>query len=431
LHLKTPLESTDLPPKYHAVALFRYFKLAFVPLLIFSFLGQAAVVWTQLDDIKAGHFDFVLYYSAAQIIRDGKRDQLYELNLQRDYQKDFGVAYLKRALPFNHPPYELLIFLPLANYSFPVAHVLWAVINLLLLFWILYRLALFIDFKHQALFGLMLFAYFPTLTALKMGQDSIVTSCLWVETFVNLKRRRYMLAGSILALGLYKPQFVLPLAGILLVQRCWPAIMGFLTMATLLAATSLAMVGGSGLLSLLSMWLPMTERGQVVWPELMVNLRGLVYLTLNLAGVASATNLMNMFLSAIIYLVALRLWLVSSNDGGKMFNLRFALAVTTTALVSYHLYSYDAMLLIIPFILMLDHLFKGLDRSAIMRPALMALLIVSFLPLLPNVLLSTAVLAWWALPIPILYALIAAEIFKRENWAPKPAELKPMVNAAV
>ena len=54
----------------------------------------------------------------------------------------------------------------------------------------------------------MLFAYFPTLTALKMGQDSVITTFLLVETFVSLKGKRYAIAGGLLALGLYKPQFV-------------------------------------------------------------------------------------------------------------------------------------------------------------------------------------------------------------------------------
>jgi hypothetical protein len=41
------------------------------------------------------------------------------------------------------------------------------------------------------------------------------------------------------------------------------------------------------------MWLPMTQHGQVVWSELMVNLRGLVYMIWDLGGIARATNLFN------------------------------------------------------------------------------------------------------------------------------------------
>lgn len=427
--LKPQLESPHLPGREKAAARFRSFKLVFVPLLIFSLLSQIAVVWTQLDDIKIGHFDFVLYYSAAKIIHDGKRDQLYDLALQKDYQKGFGLAYRNRVLPYNHPPYELLALLPLANFSFPVAHALWAVINILLLVLMLSRLSYFVAAEFRALFGLMIFAYYPTLTALKMGQDSIVTAYLLVETFVNLKQRRFAVAGAVLALGLYKPQFVLPLAGILFFRRCWPAVFGFVSATALLAAVSVAMVGGSGLAELFSMWLSMTHRGQVVWPELMVNLRGLVYMILNLGGMAGATNVLNLLLSTLVYVVTWRLWRVPANDSDELFNLRFALGVTATVLVSFHLYSYDATLLILPMVLMLDHVLKGRVRSSGVQPALFALLIFLFLPLLPNWLLGVAVIAWWALPIPILFGLIAVELVKRANSAAKPFDMEPIAGA--
>lgn len=100
---------------------FRKFNLAFGPLLIFSLLGQIAAVWTQLGDIRDGYFDFVLYHSAARIVGDGIGAELYDLTVQRDYQKGSRAAPQTRPLPFNHLPYELLPLLPLAKLSFPVA----------------------------------------------------------------------------------------------------------------------------------------------------------------------------------------------------------------------------------------------------------------------------------------------------------------------
>ena len=57
------------------------------------------------------------------------------------------------------------------------------------------------------------------------------------------------------------------------------------------------MVGWGGLGGLLSLWMPMIQRGQVVWPELMTNLRGLVYMTLHLGGLTDATNALTLGLS--------------------------------------------------------------------------------------------------------------------------------------
>jgi hypothetical protein len=394
----------------------RAFKLIFVPLLIFSLFAQCAVVWTQLDDIRGGYFDFVLYYSGAKIFNDGKGAQLYDLQVQREYQKEFGVANQNRDLPFNHLPYELLLLLIPAKFSFSVAHSLWAAINILLLAVILLRLSPFVEGRHRWLFALMLFAYFPTLTALKMGQDSVITTFLLVETFVSLKRKRYAIAGGLLALGLYKPQFVLPLVGIFLLHRRWSLIFGFLFTGLLLGVLSLAMVGWNGLLGLFSLWLPMTQRGHVVWPELMTNLRGLMYMILDLGGLSGATNILTLAFSILVYVIALRLWPRSADERNELFDLRFALAVAMTALVSFHLYSYDGTLLAIPLIIMLNQILKDPNSYRVRHRIFVGILIAWFLPLVPNILLSAASLAWWALPLPFLFGVIAMEIWRRSKW---------------
>ena len=142
-------------------------------------------MWSQLEYIRDGYFDFVLYYGGARIINDGKGAQLYDSEVQKEYQKGFGVGYKERDLPFNHPPYELLVLLIPAKFSFPVA-ALWAAINISLLAVMLLRLFPFVDARYRFLFVLMLFAYFPTITGLKWGQDSVITTFLLAETFVNL-----------------------------------------------------------------------------------------------------------------------------------------------------------------------------------------------------------------------------------------------------
>ena len=394
----------------------RAFKLIFVPLLIFSLFAQCAVVWTQLEDIRGGYFDFVLYYSGARILNDGNGAQLYDLQVQREYQKEFGVANQNRDLPFNHLPYELLLLLIPAKFSFPVAHSLWAAINILLLAVILLRLSPFFEGRHRWLFALMLFAYFPTLTALKMGQDSVITTFLLVETFVSLKRKRYAIAGGLLALGLYKPQFVLPMVGIFLLHRRWSSIFGFLFTGLLLGVLSLAMVGWNGLRGLFSLWLPMTQRGHVVWPELMTNLRGLMYMILDLGGLSGATNILTLAFSILVYVITLRLWLRSADERNELFDLRFALAVAMTALVSFHLYSYDGTLLAIPLIIMLNQILKDPNSYPVRHRIFLAILIAWFLPLVPNILLSAASLAWWALPLPFLFGVIAMEIWRCSKW---------------
>jgi hypothetical protein len=389
---------------------FRKFNLIFGPLLILSLLVQSAVVWTQLDYLRGGYFDFVLYHSAARIVADGKGTDLYDLALQRQYQKSSRVTPQTRDLPFNHLPYELLPLLPLANFSFPAAHMIWSAANLLLLLITLYRLLPFVGSAQRKFACLILFAFFPTLTTLKMGQDSILTLYLLTETFISLKRERYGLSGILLALGLYKPQFVLPIAGLLLWQRRWPTVAGFLLTALALLIISLALVGPRGMTGLLALWLPMIDRGNVVWPELMLNLRGLAHMILGLAGITSLTNLCTLVLSLGAYLLTLRFWPKDTGAFARLIELRFALAVVMTALVSFHLYSYDGTMLAIPLILVLDHFVTAQQPSPKPRSIFLLLLILMYLPLVPNILLSEAILAWWALTIPALFWVVVAEL---------------------
>jgi glycosyl transferase family 87 len=391
----------------------RAFKLVFVPLLIFSLLVQAAVVWTQLEDIRRGYFDFVLYYSGAQIIADGNGARLYDLGVQREYQQKVRAVSSDRDLPFNHLPYELVALLIPAKFSFSVAHLIWAGMNIVLLATILVRMFPFVEPNCRSLFALMLFGFFPTITALKMGQDSILTTFLLVETFVSLKRNHYIRAGGFLALGLYKPQFVLPLVGILFLRRRWYSVFSFLAGGLLVGAISLYMVGWDGLVGLVSLWLPMVHRGNVVWPELMLNLRGLVYMILDLVGFSAATNPLTLALSILGYGMTVRLWRATVDENDRLFDLSFALAVVTTALVSFHLYSYDGTLLVIPLAIMLNEVLKNSDHYPVLHRIFLAILLTLFFPLVPNVLLSSAILAWWTLPLPILFGVIAMTIWNR------------------
>ena len=393
----------------------RLFKLIFVTFLTFSLLFQSALVWSQLDYIRSGYFDFVLYYSGAKIVNDGKGTQLFDLAVQRDYQKGFGGGEKRSDLPFNHPPYELLPLLPLANFSFPVAHALWTAISILLLAIALARLFPFVEASNRVLFAFMVPAFFPTITALKMGQDSGFTVLLMVETFVSLKHKRYAIAGGLLALGLYKPQFVLPLLGILFMHGRWMSIFGFLFVGLLLTAISLAMVGVDGLMGLATLWLPMINRGHVVWPELMTNLRGLIYIVLHPAGLTEATNVLALVFSVITYVTTLWLWPRSAAEKNELFDLRFAAAVIMTALVSFHSYSYDGTLLVIPLVIMLNQILKASGPYPVRHRIFLALMIAWFVPWVPNVLLRAALLAWWALPLPIFFALIAVEIRHRTH----------------
>src|SRR5918992_4062062 len=149
------------------------FKLLLVALVALSFLCNLKIFWAQRSYIAKGYFDFVIYYTGAEIVNAGNASQLYDLNVQQAYQEKFKVPNQPWAvLPFNHAPYELLLFLPLAHLSYQSAYIVWSVLNILLLL-VTYRILLpFVDSRNKVLLGALLFAFYPTMVAIKMGQDS-------------------------------------------------------------------------------------------------------------------------------------------------------------------------------------------------------------------------------------------------------------------
>jgi alpha-1,2-mannosyltransferase len=309
-------------------------------------------LWMQRSYMAQGYFDFVIYYTGAEIVNAGKRSELYDLNVQQSYQDKFKFPNQPWLVqPFNHAPYELLLFLPLARLSYQWAYIIWFVLDILLLV-VTYRiLTPFVDSRNKLLFGALLFAFYPTMIALKMGQDSVLSLLIFAGVFASLKAQRETLAGSILALGLYKPHLVLPLAGILLLTRHWRTAVGFSIMTVCLAAVSFAMVGWRGAVDLFSIVSTMGGPKTIVYPESMTNLRGLSYVLLSPSESKGLTNIATGTASLIFYACCLLLWKNKVKSDSPVFDLRFSLAIATTILMSYHLYTHDVIILVVALIL--------------------------------------------------------------------------------
>jgi len=73
------------------------------------------------------------------------------------------------------------------------------------------------------------------------------------------------------------------------------------------------------------------------------------------------------------------------------------------------------MLLIIPLIIMANQLLKDPAADPIKGRVFLTVLFALFFPLLPNLLQSTGLLAWWALPLPVLFGIIAITLWRRSH----------------
>jgi Glycosyltransferase family 87 len=308
-----------------------------------------------------GYPDFTIFYTAGKCVNEGRGRQLYDLEMQFASQRSFAPQVRRRdnPLPFNHPPFEALLFVPLAGLPYATAYLVWGVFNLVLIlgFWTLLRPSL--PTLHNLLPALPLlamFAFFPIVMALLQGQDSILLLFLYGLAFWILATGRPFIAGLCLGLTLFKFQFVLPFMIVLLIRRQWKAVAGFTFTAFVLLLVSAAVVGWNGVIAYPRFVIRLNRSAAQagIDPRDMPNLRGLIAGSLNLAGLPAM--LLIITLSIVLLALVVRWWNV---EPGQKFELGFSLCLAVTTMTSYHLFVHDLSILMLPILLLAELLAAG------------------------------------------------------------------------
>jgi len=322
---------------------------------------HAWVVFSLRREIVTGYADFTIFYTAGKCVNEGRGRQLYDLETQFAFQRSFApeVKHRENALPFNHPPFEALLFVPLAGLPYVTAYFVWAVFNIALIlgFWTLLRPCL-PSLHHflPALPLLAMFAFFPAIIALLQGQDSILLLFLYGLAFSALATGRAFVAGLYLGLALFKFQLVLPFVVVLLVRRQWKAVAGFTFTAFVLLLVSAAVVGWNGVMAYPRFVLRLNRSAAQagIYPRDMPNLRGLVAGSLHVTGVPAI--LLIITLSFALVALVVRWWHVRPGD---KFELGFSLCLAVTLIISYHLLVHDLSVLMLPILLLAERLVAG------------------------------------------------------------------------
>lgn len=306
------------------------------------------MVPTVLPSLRRGYQDFTIFYAAGRMVRNGQAASLYDLGAQYRAQQEFApdVRIRQAALPYNHPPFEALLFVPFTFVRYLPAYGIWTVLNLAML-----AMSLALLRKHfaeignlsPALLGLAAAGFFPIAMGIIQGQDSILLLLITVLAMVAAAEGRDVAAGAVLALGLFKFHLMVPL--VLMVATKRPRlIVGFVPVALALAGVSAAMVGWQGTLDYVRFVLHLERSGAggaIVAFE-MPNLRGLIA---NMTGAYDGSPWSTLFLlagSVAVFLAAV--WRV--RKAGKTVQNTFALATVATMLIGYHTMPYDLSLLL-------------------------------------------------------------------------------------
>ena len=313
---------------------------------------NSAVFFAAWKHIIAGKNDFPIFYSNAQMVREGQAAHLYDFDAENRFVH--RVSDVARA-PNNHLPYELLIFLPLTYLHFCAAHLLWTLVSLAMAAGV--ALLMWNALSASLSLGptlLTMLAFFPVWYCLLQGQDSILLVLLFAISFWLWKRGREDAAGLVLAMGLFRLQLVLPFALVALLAGKWKFVRGFVPGAVFVLLLSVWVVGIHGMADYARILLSQGTLGSAsalsqqwqVRLGLMPTLRGLLSIIVPASVPAKIRN----FLLLCGTSVGL-LWAIKALRGvkeGAEFDMAFATAVGSVALVSFHSFPHDFSLMILP-----------------------------------------------------------------------------------
>jgi hypothetical protein len=394
----------------------RILKPLLIGFLTLSFLVNGTILWKRLPTL--GYGDFIIFYTGAQIVSDGNAAKLYDLDVQSKYQQKLGfVSFLNPGgiLPFNHPAYELLPFLPFIHLSFKSAYILWAVLNIVLILLAWRLLVPYFPSKHRLVLSTIVLTFSPAWIAALRGQDSVISVLLFIGVFLCLKSGRDLAAGGLLGLGLYKPQLVLPTAILLIVKRRWISLQALVATGIALMLLSATMTGWDGVIGYVKLLSWINRVHYAIYPEHMANVHGFVDAVIGLSHPGTVSNLVIAITSVALYLWCLGLWRGRWEPTGALFDLRFSHLVLITLLVSYHAYAYDLILLLLVFVLSLRYTSIERSESPAFRIHLLVLSIVFCFPPILHLMDDTKEMAWVALCIFISAVIISTEICAAER----------------
>ena len=315
------------------------------------------LIWSPNFNAPLVGGDYMQFYMAARIVRDGMANRLYDFPFQLEFQRD------PARMPFEpqnnvsaiyvYPPFFVWFCLPFSWLSFRTGASAWVLFMAGALVAGL-RLLVHEATRNRDAFGFALLAsvpFLPSLMSIYSCQNATLSLLILAATYVLLRGGRPMTAGTIFAMQAFKPQLIVVIACAMLYKKQWRfglgnVIGGGLLLMASLAVSPVAMADYLRLGPTLSRWIDMPGMHlaemacwQGFWRLLLAD-QPLAY--------AQAAALASSLLTLIPVLRSLQGPLDTLS---ARFASQFSVLVLATIVISPHLLYYDLTLLLIPMIL--------------------------------------------------------------------------------
>ena len=301
--------------------------------------------------------DYTAFYTGWSIVAHGDGASLYDPVVQAATQKDIlgGRTFEAGLNPFNNPPQAVVPFVPLTAIPLDVSYIAWAVVQVVLLAWLLWRLltrvAVGWSSDERVLLIAAAIAAPPLALALLQGSFSLLVTVALLEVYLALCAGGQPAAAAWLVVASVKPQAVLATGVALVAARRWVVVglaaAGFLSLA-LLATVVMGPAIWPSYLRFLGDYVGSFDVFSVR-PSVMWNLRGTLSLWAGPDITPATAALINQvaLIAQIAALVAIAwLWRGRWDAGTPAFALRFAMTLVIGLVFSPHLNPHDDLLLV-------------------------------------------------------------------------------------
>ena len=394
-----------LPDRFTAKALASDLAVVFFQFLsvVALFLSSAFSGQGSLSNLfEVGNVDLRNTYVAGYMVRTGHGPEIYDAGAQNMFQNEL-VSRADLPIPFIRPAYQALFYVPLSLLPFRTAYFTFLAFNLALLLFCMQLLRPYMSNLARVDFRLpsLMFVFFPITVTLLQGQDSIILLALLAGALICIQRNREYMAGVLVALGLFKFQFVIPIFLLFLAWRRWRFSAAFVCTSAALAGISIWILGMTQSIRYLHILIgigsslgfsaasaPGFSAGAPLAMNLMANLHGALYTILK--GSSSVLPLTVAASAATLILVA------SRRPRGID---ALLIAIPASALVSYYMYIHDVSILVVPVAVMLDRLVGAAKEG---RPFGRLQTVTTMLMFQAPTLLILALGQFWVVSLPLL-----------------------------
>jgi len=168
--------------------------------------------------------DYLQFYSAGVTVRQGQSANLYNFEFQSQLEQTTAGQGLQSFHAFITPPFLAWLYVPFTYLPYSWSFLAWCVLTLLFL-WSSIRL---VRTKQPTKTFLWSLTWFPIFAAISFGQNSLLSLLLFSITFWFWRKDRHFYAGMISSLLLFKPQMLLGLGILWLLdwRKSWKSLLG-------------------------------------------------------------------------------------------------------------------------------------------------------------------------------------------------------------